>query len=101
MYRRDSRGIIYFKNCGTFISLQNSRHGSPIHIGEPAMIGVSDMARPDFGDPVPLREGEIPVFWACGVTPQTAAIEAGIPFMITHSPGHMFITDLRVGVETG
>lgn len=70
-------------------------HGAPIHVGDPEAIGIEDLSRPDFGDPVTIREGEIPVFWACGVTPQAVALEAKPPFMITHSPGHMFITDLR------
>jgi uncharacterized protein YcsI (UPF0317 family) len=70
-------------------------HGAPIHFGEPAAIGIGDLDRPDFGDPVEIRPGEIPVFWACGVTPQTVAMAARPPFLITHKPGHMFVTDLR------
>lgn len=70
-------------------------HGSPVHVGEPAAIGIADLDRPDFGDPVPVRPGEVPVFWACGVTPQVAILEARVPLAITHAPGHMFITDLR------
>lgn len=70
-------------------------HGAPIHVGDPEAIGIEDLSRPDFGDPVTIHEGEIPVFWACGVTPQAVALEAKPPFMITHSPGHMFITDLQ------
>ncbi|BBL79760.1 DUF1445 domain-containing protein [Rubrobacter xylanophilus] len=70
-------------------------HGSPVHIGDPEALGIGDLEQPDFGDPVDVHDGEIPVFWACGVTPQAAALEAGLPLVITHSPGHMFITDRR------
>lgn len=70
-------------------------HGAPIHLGDPAAIGVRDLQRPDFGDPVEVRSGEVPVFWACGVTPQAALMEAKLPWAITHKPGHMFLTDLR------
>jgi uncharacterized protein YcsI (UPF0317 family) len=70
-------------------------HGAPVHFGDPAAIGVRALERPDFGDPVEIRAGEIPVFWACGVTPQAVAVEARPPLLITHKPGHMFVTDLR------
>jgi len=70
-------------------------HGSPVHIGFPEQIGIDDLNRPDWGDPVPVKEGELPVFWACGVTPQAVALEAKVPLMITHSPGCMFVSDLR------
>ena len=70
-------------------------HGEPIHIGDPAAIGIRDLAQPDFGDPVEIRPGEVPVFWACGVTPQAVAMQVKPPFLITHRPGHMFVTDLR------
>jgi uncharacterized protein YcsI (UPF0317 family) len=70
-------------------------HGSPVHIGDPADIGIRDLGRPDFGDAVTIRPGEVPVFWACGVTPQAVAMQAKPPLMLTHAPGHMFITDLR------
>jgi uncharacterized protein YcsI (UPF0317 family) len=70
-------------------------HGAPIHIGAPESIGIRDLARPDFGDPVEIRPGEVPVFWACGVTPQTVAMAARPPLLITHKPGHMFVTDMR------
>jgi uncharacterized protein YcsI (UPF0317 family) len=70
-------------------------HGTPVHFGDPEAIGVRDLARPDFGDPVEVRAGEVPVFWACGVTPQAVAMEARPPLLITHKPGHMFVTDLR------
>ncbi len=69
-------------------------HGAPMHIGDPAAIGVKDLARPDYGEPPVMEPGEVPVFWACGVTPQAVAIAAGVEFMITHAPGHMFVTDL-------
>jgi uncharacterized protein YcsI (UPF0317 family) len=70
-------------------------HGAPVHLGHPEQIGIADISRPDFGDPVPVGADEIPVFWACGVTPQAVAMAAKPPFMITHSPGCMFVTDLR------
>jgi uncharacterized protein YcsI (UPF0317 family) len=70
-------------------------HGTPIHWGDPAAIGVRDLNHPDFGDAVELRPGEVPVFWACGVTPQAVAMETRPPFLITHKAGHMFVTDLR------
>jgi uncharacterized protein YcsI (UPF0317 family) len=70
-------------------------HGGPIHIGDPGAIGVSNIQQPDFGDAVTIREGEVPVFWACGVTPQSIAMETKPAIMITHAPGHMFITDIR------
>jgi uncharacterized protein YcsI (UPF0317 family) len=70
-------------------------HGAPIHAGDPAALGIADAARPDFGDPVTIRKGEIPVFWACGVTPMLALGHARLELAITHEPGHMFITDLR------
>jgi uncharacterized protein YcsI (UPF0317 family) len=70
-------------------------HGAPIHLGDPSVIGIRDVQRPDFGEPVQIRSGEMPVFWACGVTPQAALMQARPPFAITHKPGHMFLTDLR------
>lgn len=69
-------------------------HGAPIHVGDPAVLGIADLARPDFGDAVPVEEGEVAVFWACGVTPQLAIQAARPPLAITHSPGCMLITDL-------
>jgi uncharacterized protein YcsI (UPF0317 family) len=69
-------------------------HGAPVHIGHPAALGIADLARPDYGDPVTLADGDIPVFWACGVTPQAALGNARPEFAITHAPGHMFITDV-------
>jgi uncharacterized protein YcsI (UPF0317 family) len=73
-------------------------HGAPVHLGDPHAIGISDVSTPDYGDPVEIGPGEIPVFWACGVTPQAAIAHAHIPFAITHAPGCMLVTDLRVSV---
>jgi uncharacterized protein YcsI (UPF0317 family) len=70
-------------------------HGAPIHVGSPRSIGIKDVDRPDFGDAVEIRRGEVPVFWACGVTPQAVAMQARPSLLLTHSPGHMFVTDLR------
>jgi uncharacterized protein YcsI (UPF0317 family) len=70
-------------------------HGAPIHFGDPSALGISDLSKPDFGDPVGIRAGEVPVFWACGVTPQAVAMEIKPELLITHKPGHMFLTDLR------
>jgi len=70
-------------------------HGAPLHIGDPAAIGIKDVNRPDFGDAVTIKPGEVPVFWACGVTPQAAAMAVKPELMITHSPGHMLIGDIR------
>lgn len=72
-----------------------SVHGAPIHLGDPALIGIENIAVPDYGDPVAMGEDELPVFWACGVTPQVALENAGLPLAITHSPGCMLVTDLR------
>ncbi|TDW89696.1 uncharacterized protein YcsI (UPF0317 family) [Kribbella pratensis] len=70
-------------------------HGGPVHIGDPSGLGITDLARPDFGDPVDAADGDVPVFWACGVTPQAALMASRPPYAITHSPGYMFITDRR------
>jgi uncharacterized protein YcsI (UPF0317 family) len=69
-------------------------HGEPILIGSPEALGIEDLKRPDYGDAVPVRDDEVPAFWACGVTAQAAAERSRVPLMITHAPGHMFITDL-------
>lgn len=70
-------------------------HGAPVHIGHPEAIGIADLGKPDFGDPVALRDDELPVFWACGVTPQYVAQQSKLPFCISHSPGKMLVTDFR------
>jgi uncharacterized protein YcsI (UPF0317 family) len=68
-------------------------HGAPVHVGDPEALGVKDLGEPEFGDPISIDEDQIPVFWACGVTPQAVAMKAAPPLIITHSPGHMFVTD--------
>jgi uncharacterized protein YcsI (UPF0317 family) len=70
-------------------------HGAPVHMAFPEAIGIDDLGKPDYGDPVPVELGEIPVFWACGVTPQVALERAKLPFAVTHDPGHMLITDIE------
>jgi uncharacterized protein YcsI (UPF0317 family) len=70
-------------------------HGAPVHIGDPAAIGITDIGKPDFGDAVTINPGETPVFWACGVTPQSVIMSAKPSIAITHAPGHMFITDIK------
>ena len=72
-----------------------SVHGAPVHLGFPESIGIADIAKPDYGDPVPIAADELPVFWACGVTPQAAIAQVRPEFCITHVPGSMLITDLR------
>ena len=72
-----------------------SVHGAPVHLGDPERIGISDLAQPDYGDAVSVKDGELPLFWACGVTPQVALENARPPLAITHSPGCMLVTDLR------
>lgn len=69
-------------------------HGAPVHVGSPASLGITDLAAPDFGDAVEAKEGDVPMFWACGVTPQAALMASGPPFAITHAPGFMFVTDV-------
>lgn len=69
-------------------------HGAPIHAGDPEALGIVDLARPDFGDLVSVEQGDVPLFWACGVTPQVALTEARLPLAMTHAPGHMFLTDI-------
>lgn len=70
-------------------------HGAPVHVGAPEALGITDLDRPDWGQPVTMHDGDVPVFWACGVTPQQVATEAGSPLMITHATGHMFVTSQR------
>jgi uncharacterized protein YcsI (UPF0317 family) len=64
-----------------------------VHVGDPDGLGIRDLGEPDFGDAVEVKPGEVPVFWACGVTPQAAIMASKVPFAITHAPGHMFVTD--------
>ena len=71
-------------------------HGAPVHVGDPVALGLADLARPDWGDPPASEPGDVPVFWACGVTPQAVAMAARPELMITHAPGHMFVTDVPV-----
>jgi len=70
-------------------------HGTPVHVGNPLEIGIADLAKPDYGDPVAIEENEVPVFWACGVTPQWVAQKSRLPLCVTHAPGMMFVTDLK------
>jgi len=70
-------------------------HGAPVHIGSPEAIGINDILKIDYGDPVDIQDNEAPVFWACGVTPQNVLLNAKLPFAITHFPGHMFVSDIR------
>jgi uncharacterized protein YcsI (UPF0317 family) len=70
-------------------------HGAPVHVGDPAALGIADLSKPDFGDAVTIHPDEVPVFWACGVTPQAAIMAAKPKLALTHLPGHMFLTDLR------
>ena len=70
-------------------------HGAPVHIGKPELIGIKDLAKPDHGDAVPVRDDELPVFWACGVTPQAVVATVKPEFCITHYPGCMLVTDRR------
>jgi len=72
-----------------------SVHGAPVHLGDPSQIGIADLSRPDYGDAVAVHPGEVPVFWACGVTPQAAIGRARLPLAITHAPGAMLVTDLH------
>lgn len=68
-------------------------HGAPVHVGAPDALGIADLGAPDHGDPVETEPGDVPVFWACGVTPQAAVLASRPPLAITHAPGHMFVTD--------
>ena len=70
-------------------------HGSPIHIGDPSVIGIKDINNPEFGDPVEIKEGEVTMFWPCGVTPQSVVMNVKPDFAITHAPGHMLILDVK------
>jgi uncharacterized protein YcsI (UPF0317 family) len=72
-------------------------HGAPMHVGDPAALGIADLARPDYGEAVTVRAGEVPLFWACGVTPQAALVGARLPFALTQAPGYMLVTDIPCG----
>ena len=72
-----------------------SVHGAPVHLGKPEMLGIDDLGRPDYGDPVAVNDDELPVFWACGVTPQSVIAAVKPEFSITHAPGYMLVTDLK------
>jgi len=72
-----------------------SVHGAPVHLGKPEMIGIADLSRPDYGDVVEVKDDELPVFWACGVTPQSVIAAVRPEFSITHAPGYMLVTDLK------
>lgn len=73
-------------------------HGAPIHVGDPAAIGIRDLMHPDYGDPPNIHPGDVFVFWACGVTPQAVAVSARPELMITHAPGHMFVSDIPIAL---
>lgn len=88
---KPDQAIRAVKVTGRFPSV----HGSPVWIGDPAGIGIKDINKPDFGDVPVIKEGEVPVFWACGVTPQAAAMASKPPIMITHAPGYMFVCDTK------
>ena len=75
-------------------------HGAPIGFGDPENIGIGDLSQPDWGDAVEVKDGEVPVYWACGVTPQNVLLDAKLPLCITHSPGHMLIADVAEDAET-
>jgi uncharacterized protein YcsI (UPF0317 family) len=70
-------------------------HGAPVHLGDPALLGIADIMQPDYGDPVAIEPDEMPVFWACGVTPQSVIASVRPEFAITHAPGCMLVTDLK------
>ena len=77
-------------------SKYENNHGAPIHVGDPSKIGINNLNKPDFGEFWKQQDdGDVPVFWACGVTPQVVLKKAKIPVVFTHSPGYMFVTDLK------
>jgi uncharacterized protein YcsI (UPF0317 family) len=76
-------------------ALMPAVHGAPVHVGDPDALGIADLDSPDFGDRPVVEPGDVPVFWACGVTPQAALMASRPPFAITHAPGHMFVTDVK------
>jgi uncharacterized protein YcsI (UPF0317 family) len=71
-------------------------HGAPVHVGDGTSIGIPDLTQIDFGEIPEIEEGEVPVFWGCGITPQMVALQSKIPFMITHKPCHMFVSDITI-----
>lgn len=77
--------------CSRFPSV----HGAPVHLGDPSLIGITDLDKPDYGDAVQIKANELPVFWACGVTPQNVIRQAKVAFCITHSPGCMLVTNIK------
>jgi uncharacterized protein YcsI (UPF0317 family) len=83
-----------FEICAQF----PGAHGEPVHVGDPAAIGIADLNQPDFGEPVPLRSGEVPAFWGCGVTPQVVLARSGCPWFASHEPGRMFVSDAMENV---
>ena len=88
---RPDQAITAVRVCSRF----GKAHGAPVHWGDPAALGIADLSRPDFGDPVDVYPGEVPVFWACGVTPQAVVMAVKPELALTHLPGHMFVTDVR------
>ncbi len=88
-YRLDDLPAVY-----DICSRYPHAHGAPLCWGDPAMLGIVDLDVPDYGDPVDIREGEVPVYWACGVTPQAAIAAAKPTLCITHAPGCMLVTDV-------
>jgi uncharacterized protein YcsI (UPF0317 family) len=85
------------KPCPVLDVIEAGATSGPLLAGDPRALGIEDLGRPDYGDPVDLREGEVPVFWGCGVTPQAAVVESKPDLAIAHAPGHMLITDARDG----
>jgi uncharacterized protein YcsI (UPF0317 family) len=81
--------------AGRITALMPSSHGAPVQIGDPERLGIRELDKPDFGEPAEPEPGDVPVFWACGVTLQAAVVASRPPFAITHAPGHMFLTDVR------
>lgn len=69
-------------------------HGAPVHVGDPSALGIDDLGQPGYGDSVMIKSDEVPVFWACSVTPQSVSVDSRPKWMITHSPGRMFVTDV-------
>lgn len=81
--------------AGRITGMYPEVHGAPVHAGDPQHIGVVDINKPDYGESVEIKENEVPVFWACGVTPQNVLRKAKLPFAITHAPGFMFVSDIK------